>query len=177
MSGASDMPRRPPRRGRKVTTSSTISARKAPAVPARRNADGRVLICWNGETRAPARAEDAHYDGLADLPFTQGFLPQNGIAALKDELVFQRAVQSYLWALPALNMYGMKEGSEKGPVAVAPSEGDGKLCRAAAEHLRPLHGLRVGGECRRQLGHPSYRLLERRPGERRAQAVVRPAAE
>ena len=27
--------------------------------------------------------------------------------------MFQRAVQTYLWALPALNMYGMKEGSEK----------------------------------------------------------------
>jgi hypothetical protein len=26
---------------------------------------------------------------------------------------FQRAVQTYLWALPALNMYGMKEGSKK----------------------------------------------------------------
>ena len=25
---------------------------------------------------------------------------------------FQRAVQLYLWALPSLNMYGMKEGSE-----------------------------------------------------------------
>ena len=32
---------------------------------------------------------------------------------LTDELFFQRAVQTYLWALPALNMYGMKEGSEK----------------------------------------------------------------
>jgi hypothetical protein len=32
---------------------------------------------------------------------------------LNDELVFQRAVQSYLWALPVLNMYGMKDGSEK----------------------------------------------------------------
>jgi hypothetical protein len=32
---------------------------------------------------------------------------------LKDELLFQNAVQTYLWALPALNMYGMKEGSEK----------------------------------------------------------------
>ena len=30
-----------------------------------------------------------------------------------DELFFQRAAQTYLWALPALNMYGMKEGSEK----------------------------------------------------------------
>ena len=32
---------------------------------------------------------------------------------LKRELLFERAVQAYLWALPALNMYGMKEGSEK----------------------------------------------------------------
>jgi hypothetical protein len=32
---------------------------------------------------------------------------------LLDELFFQRAVQTYLWAVPALNMYGMKEGSEK----------------------------------------------------------------
>jgi hypothetical protein len=27
---------------------------------------------------------------------------------LVDELYFQRAVQTYLWALPALNTYGMK---------------------------------------------------------------------
>jgi hypothetical protein len=28
-------------------------------------------------------------------------------------LFFQRAVQSYIWALPALNMVAMKEGAEK----------------------------------------------------------------
>ena len=32
---------------------------------------------------------------------------------LKEELLFQRAAQSYIWALPALNMVAMKEGSEK----------------------------------------------------------------
>jgi hypothetical protein len=32
---------------------------------------------------------------------------------LKDELLYQRATQSYLWALPLLNMRAMKEGSEK----------------------------------------------------------------
>ena len=42
-----------------------------------------------------------------------GFLAKDGIAQLQDELLFQRAVQAYIWALPALNMYGMKEGSEK----------------------------------------------------------------
>src|SRR5271169_4105387 len=61
----------------------------------------------------PVRAQTDRYDALANAPFAAGFLAKTDIAALKDELVFQRAVQSYLWALPALNMYGMKEGSEK----------------------------------------------------------------
>src|SRR5262252_3919623 len=65
------------------------------------------------ETKAPEKAEGSHYGSLATLPFTKGFLSKDGISALKDELVFQRAVQSYIWALPALNMYGMKEGAEK----------------------------------------------------------------
>jgi len=70
--------------------------------------------CGKVVGRAPAaQAPAARYDELANLPFTAGFLPKEGIAALKDEIVFQRAVQSYLWALPVLNMYGMKEGSEK----------------------------------------------------------------
>src|SRR5499427_4878994 len=65
------------------------------------------------ETKAPEKAEGSHYGSLATLPFTKGFLSKDGISALKKELVFQRAVQPYIWALPALNMYGMKEGSEK----------------------------------------------------------------
>jgi hypothetical protein len=32
---------------------------------------------------------------------------------LKDELLFQRATQTYLWALPLINTLGMKVGSEK----------------------------------------------------------------
>ena len=35
------------------------------------------------------------------------------ISSLKQEMLFERGVQAYLWALPALEMYGMKEGSEK----------------------------------------------------------------
>ena len=50
---------------------------------------------------------------LACCAFVTGFAPAQEIATLKDELLFQRAVQSYIWALPALNMYAMKEGSEK----------------------------------------------------------------
>jgi len=49
---------------------------------------------------------------LANEPFKEGYIKRNS-QALLDELSFQRAVQTYLWAQPALNMYGMKEGSEK----------------------------------------------------------------
>jgi hypothetical protein len=45
--------------------------------------------------------------------FAGGYPTTEASQRLKDELLFQNAVQTYLWALPALNMYGMKEGSEK----------------------------------------------------------------
>ena len=61
----------------------------------------------------PAHAQTSRHDELAELPFPNGYPSKDGIAALKDELLFQRAVQTYIWALPALNMYAMKEGSEK----------------------------------------------------------------
>jgi hypothetical protein len=58
-------------------------------------------------------AWDLHYDQLANTPFPGGYPSKESIQQLKDELLFQRAVQCYLWALPVLNMYGMKDGSEK----------------------------------------------------------------
>jgi hypothetical protein len=65
-------------------------------------------------TTANATAQaPSHYDDLANLPFKDGYIATGNVPALLDELYFQRAVQTYLWALPALNMYGMKEGSEK----------------------------------------------------------------
>jgi hypothetical protein len=48
---------------------------------------------------------------LAQSSSDQGNI-NKGAATLKDEMVYQYAVQSYLWSLPILNMYGMKEGSE-----------------------------------------------------------------
>ena len=60
-----------------------------------------------------AFAQATRYDDLANEPFTNGYLSKDAIATDKDELTFERAVQSYIWMLPALNMYGMKEGSEK----------------------------------------------------------------
>jgi hypothetical protein len=71
-----------------------------------------ALLVWVAFA-IPAHAQSSRFDELANAPFTKGFLSKEAIASLKDELVFQRAVQSYLWALPVLNMYGMKDGSEK----------------------------------------------------------------
>jgi hypothetical protein len=64
-------------------------------------------------TATPIAQAQSYYEKLADLPFKDGYIPQGDVPTLTDALFFQRAVQTYLWALPALNMYGMKEGSEK----------------------------------------------------------------
>jgi hypothetical protein len=52
-------------------------------------------------------------EALANAPFDKSFLADDVVAALQDQQVIQRATQVYLWALPALSMLGMKEGSEK----------------------------------------------------------------
>jgi hypothetical protein len=54
-----------------------------------------------------------HFDALADAPMFESRPTAEASAALKDELIFQRATQTYLWALPLINTLGMKLGSEK----------------------------------------------------------------
>jgi hypothetical protein len=53
------------------------------------------------------------YDELANLPFVENRPPKETAQTLRDELLFQRATQCYLWALPLINTLGMKVGSEK----------------------------------------------------------------
>ena len=79
------------------------------------NSLNRAILCLAllACCRTPALAQTSRYDELANLPFENGYPSKEGVETLKDELLFQRAVQSYIWALPALNMYAMKEGSEK----------------------------------------------------------------
>jgi hypothetical protein len=73
------------------------------------------MIQWppNSDDGSDRSMSLAHYDSLATLPFDHGYVRRNDAAALLDELFFQRAVQTYLWALPALNMWAMKEGAER----------------------------------------------------------------
>jgi hypothetical protein len=51
---------------------------------------------------------------LSGLTFKNDFPTSETAVKLMNELTFQQAVQSYLWALPAVNIWAMKEASEKG---------------------------------------------------------------
>ena len=60
-----------------------------------------------------ANAQTSHFDELANLPFAEGRPTEATAQTLRDELLFQRATQTYLWALPLINTLGMQVGSEK----------------------------------------------------------------
>ena len=60
-----------------------------------------------------ANGQAQRYDTLANLPFNENRPTAESAEVLRDELMFQRATQTYLWALPLINTLGMKEGSEK----------------------------------------------------------------
>jgi hypothetical protein len=62
---------------------------------------------------ARAIAEEGHFDKMANLPFAENRPTKETAQTLRDELLFQRATQTYLWALPLINTLGMKVGSEK----------------------------------------------------------------
>jgi hypothetical protein len=66
-----------------------------------------------GALASPASAQSARFDTLADSPFVENRPTAETSAILRDELLFQRATQTYLWALPLINTLGMKFGSEK----------------------------------------------------------------
>jgi hypothetical protein len=58
-------------------------------------------------------AQESRFDRLANLPFAKGRPTKEAVHTLREELLFQRATQTYLWALPLINTLAMKNGSEK----------------------------------------------------------------
>jgi hypothetical protein len=60
-----------------------------------------------------AQAQTERYDALANSAMFENRPTPETSKLLKDELLFQRATQTYLWALPLINTLGMKFGSEK----------------------------------------------------------------
>src|SRR5271155_2191639 len=71
---------------------------------------GALAASW---LTTQALAQEAHFDELANLPFAEGWPTKETAQTLRDELLFQRATQTYLWAMPLINMLGMQVGSEK----------------------------------------------------------------
>jgi hypothetical protein len=61
---------------------------------------------------AQAGVTQDQWQTLAELQFPGGYPTAESSARLFDELDFQRAVQVYLWALPAMNIDAMRQGSE-----------------------------------------------------------------
>ena len=74
-----------------------------------------ALICavGTGGLASQALAQETRFDKLANLPFKENHPTKETAQTLRDELLFQRATQTYLWALPLINTLGMKTGSEK----------------------------------------------------------------
>jgi hypothetical protein len=66
-----------------------------------------------GGVATPALAQETSFDKLANLPFAEGRPTKETAQTLRDELLFQRATQIYLWAMPLINTLGMQVGSEK----------------------------------------------------------------
>ena len=60
-----------------------------------------------------AHAQTNRFDALADSPMAENRPTPETAKLLRDELLFQRATQTYLWALPLINTLGMKVGSEQ----------------------------------------------------------------
>jgi hypothetical protein len=60
-----------------------------------------------------AFAQQSNFDKLANLPMEENRPTKETAQTLRDELIFQRATQTYLWALPLINTLGMQVGSEK----------------------------------------------------------------
>ena len=60
-----------------------------------------------------AFAQSTRFDELANLPFAEGRPTKEAVQTLRNELLFQRATQTYLWAMPLINTLGMQVGSEK----------------------------------------------------------------
>src|SRR5262249_10090466 len=59
-----------------------------------------------------ASAQTSRFEELGNLPFANDYPTAETGQRLMDELLFERGVQSYLWVLPAINMWAMKQASE-----------------------------------------------------------------
>ena len=69
-----------------------------------------ALVCAVAVISAQAQSQ---FDKLANAPFKENRPTKETAQTLRDERLFQRTTQTYLWALPLINTLGMQIGSEK----------------------------------------------------------------
>jgi len=62
-----------------------------------------ALIGGLAVTGAQAQSQ---FDKFANAPFKENRPTKETVQTLRDELLFQRATQTYLWALPLINKFG-----------------------------------------------------------------------
>jgi len=74
---------------------------------------GTLAIAASTLTPSLAMAQPSRYDALANSAMFENRPTDESSQTLLDELLFQRATQTYLWALPLINTLGMKNGSER----------------------------------------------------------------
>lgn len=66
------------------------------------------------QAQAALQEEPKLWEDIVGMEFLGGAYPNEEQAArIFDEYDFQRATQGFIWSLPAMNMYSMREGSEK----------------------------------------------------------------
>ena len=63
-----------------------------------------------GAIAASSAFAQSHFNELANLPLKENRPTTKTAQTLRDELLFQRATQAYLWAMPLLNTMGMYDG-------------------------------------------------------------------
>ena len=98
------------------TTLTTASLLAAGALLGWLTPSGYVIGKLHAEDKASAAAQavdtSAYWDELVRLPFPNGYPTEETRRRLMDELLFHRAIEVYLGALPVVNMLAMREGSE-----------------------------------------------------------------
>jgi hypothetical protein len=99
------------------TTRSTVAVVAAGALLAGWTIFGPAGSTAQDKKPGPGATPDTlslqRYQQLASVPFVENRPTKGTAQTLRDELLFQRATQTYLWALPLVNTLGMKVGSER----------------------------------------------------------------
>ena len=85
-----------------VSQNATLKTKKKNT---RRILTATLMFAAASALASQAFAQETQFDKLANLPFTENRPTKETAQTLRDELLFQRATQTYLWALPLINTW------------------------------------------------------------------------